>query len=265
MFRTTKVQKNILILIGLISLAYITIFLLAPKDVTNYTVADTEYWQETGNRLLLQTAYEYNSKEDIQQFPKNLSDWKGIDFKYQDYVYTNLNTDVLLSRAYTKGNESVIWMDIINSKVGESFHKQNVCVEGAGWTVDNDSIAEFRIADPPNPFTKLYANRLDISKGDEKQIMVYWFMFKKFGSDNGVTMIRISAPVYDNDTETTFSSVKDFLENQLFGAMYKAREKDEVTTAEYISKEYGNKGSMAMIAVLLMPIGMILIGIRKKD
>lgn len=241
------------------------VFLLAPKDITDYTVVDTEYWRETGNRLLIKTAYEYNSKEDIQTFPKNLSDWKGFDFKYPDYVYTALNAEIFLSRAYTKGDGSLLWMDIINSKVGESFHKQNICVEGAGWAIDKDSIAEFRIANSPNPFTKLYANRLDVSKGNQKQVMLYWFMFKKFGSKDAVTMIRISAPVYNNDTGATFNSAKDFLENQLFGAMYKGTEKEEITNAESIAKEYGNKGLLAMMMALLVPIGIIIVGIRRKD
>ncbi len=40
-------------------------------------------------------------------------------------------------------------------------------IECTGWYVDNEGIAEFKIANDPNPFTKLYADRLDISKEDE--------------------------------------------------------------------------------------------------
>lgn len=264
------IQKNVLILIGILSLSYILIFLLSPKDITDYTVSDTEYWRETNNRLLLKTAYDYNSNQSVQSFPKIIGDWQSFDFRYQDVVYTKLNADILLSRSYSKKNGSPIWMDIINSKTGESFHKQKICVEGAGWTIDRESVAEFRIADPPNPFTKLYTNRLDISKVDKKsgrerkQVMVYWFMFKKFGSNDSVAMIRLSSPV-KNDTEETFNSMKDFVEGQLFDAMYKKGEIENVTTAEYISKEYGNKGKLAMLIGLLIPIGMVAIGIRKKD
>ena len=237
--------------------------LLAPKDITDYTIADTEYWRETGHRLLIKTAYPYNDKAEIQQFPLNLGDWNGADFKYSDDVYKLLNADIFMSRAYSN-NGNVIWMDIINSKTGESFHKQDICVQGAGWNIDNENIAEFKIADSPNPFTKLYANRLDISKENEKQVMIYWFMFKKFGSNDAVTMIRISAPVNNNANET-FDYIKNFLEGQLFGAMYRGIGKEEITTAEYLSKEYGNKGLMAMMVGLLIPVGLVITGIRKKD
>jgi hypothetical protein len=263
-FWTFKIQKNILILIGIISLSYVLIFLLAPKDLADYTVADTEYWRETENRLLLKTAYEYNSKQDIQAFPRNLGDWKSYDYRYPDAVYAKMNADILLSRAYTSGYGSLVWMDIINSKVGESFHKQRICVEGAGWTVENESIAEFRIADPPNPFTKLYANRLDISKKDKKQVMVYWFMFKKFGENDAVTMIRLSSPVVYNET-ATFDSMKSFVENQLFNAMYERSLPENITVAEYMIREYGKTGILAITLVILAPLGILFIGIRQKD
>lgn len=239
--------------------------MLSPKDVTDYTVVDTEYWRETSHRLLTKTAYEYN-EESIKTFPKTLGEWKSFDYKYSDRVYKLLNADVLLTRGYTKSVDDLIWVDIINSKVGESFHKQKICVEGAGWTIDNESVVEFKIADPPNPFTKLYANRLDASKGNQKQIVIYWFMFKKFGAEDAVTMVRISAPSNTNETiDTTFDRAKSFIEGQLFDAMYKRVDKESITNAESIEKEYGNKGIFAIMAIILVPIGITIVGIRKKD
>ena len=258
-----SVQKNLLILIGILSLSYVVIFLLAPKDIADYTVADTEYWRETGNRLLLKTAYDYNNKEEIQSFPKEIGDWTSIDFKYPDGVYEKLNAEVLLSRAYSY-NGSLVWMDIINSKVGESFHKQRICVEGAGWNVANESIAEFRIASPPNPFTKLYANRLDINKGGKKQVMAYWFMFKKFGSSDDVTMIRLSSPVKYNET-ATFNTMKGFIEKQLFETMYERSLPDNKTVAEDIMKSYGKTGLLAIGLAVLIPLGITFIGVRRKN
>lgn len=260
-----KIQKNILILIGLISLAYVIIFLLASKDISNYTIVDTAYWGETGNRLLIKTAYEYNNKIEIEKFPKVLGVWKGYDYKYSEFVYKTLNADILLSRTYIKNGSIPVWIDIINGNIGESFHNQKTCVIGAGWNIDNESFQEFKIADSPNPFTKLYTNRLDLSKGSNKQIMLYWFMFKKFGNKDAVSMIRVSVPVSNNDIDGAFSTVKDFLENQLFGAMYRGTEAEEITNAEYFLKEYGNKGLIAMIIGILIPIGITFQGVRKRE
>lgn len=257
------IQKNVILLIGLITLAYVTIILLAPKNVADYTIADTEYWRETENRLLLKSSFNYNDKDSILSFPKTLGNWTSFDYRYPEFVYKQLNADILISRGYRKDNKNIIWIDIINSKTGESFHKQKICVEGAGWRIDNETIDEFNIAKPPNLFTRLKVNRLDISKGKNRQIMVYWFMFKKFGFNDSVVMIRLSSPIKNNSVET-FDNLKSFVEGQLFQTMYETKEPEE-TNIEYIIKRYGNKGVIAIILILLAPIGIIFTGIRMKN
>jgi hypothetical protein len=260
-FWTASVQKDLLILIGILSLSYVVIFLMAPRDIADYTVADTEYWRESENRLLLKTAYDFNNKEAIQVFPKQIGDWESYNIIYPDAVYEKLNAEVLLTRGYN-ANNSLIWMDIINSKVGESFHKQRICVEGAGWDVDNESIAEFRIASSSNPFTKLYANRLDVSKGNKKQVLIYWFMFKKFGSSDAVTMIRLSSPVRYN-VSATFDSMKGFVEGQLFETMYERALPEKITVAEDMKRSYGIIGMLAIVLAVLIPLSVLFMGVRR--
>ena len=249
-------------MIGIIIFSYVFIFLLSPKDITDYTIADTTYYGETKNRLMMKTAYEYNSKEDLQAFPKVLGVWKGYDFRYDESVYRALKADILLSRTYKKNNGSYIWMDIINSKVGESFHNQKICL--GGWDINNESISEFRIANPPNPFTKLFANRLDYSRKNQSQIMVYWFMFKKVGSIDSVSMIRITTPVISNGSNA-FDSIKDFIENELFYTMYKQGDTETITVSEDMINKYGKTGMAAIALGLLIPLGLVLAGIRRKD
>lgn len=260
---TTK--KEIIIMIGILLLSYIIVFLLSSKDITNYTIADTEYWRETDNRIMLKTAYEYNSESDIKLFPKTLGNWSSINFRYPNATYEKLNAVMLMSRAYTNTNGNIIWLDIINSKTGESFHKQNICIEGSGWNITSDTISEFKIAESPNPYTKLYANRLDITKKDRSQVIVYWFMFKKLGSGDAVTMIRLTAEDTIGNTENTFNSIKEFTEEQLFIAMYKKSEIENISTAEYIYQQYGNKGILGIIITMFIPIILIIIGIRRKE
>lgn len=251
-------------MIGILLLSYVAIFLLSPKGMADYTVADTEYWRETNNRLMLKTSYDYNSQESVQAFPKSLNKWKGYDYRYPDEVYRLLNANVLLSRTYTKDDGSLVWMDIINSKVGESFHKQKICIEGGGWKIENESIAQFKIAEEPNPFTRLYANRLEYSKKGEKQVMAYWFMFKKFGSNDTVAMIRLTSPVI-TDEKNAFNTIKEFVQDELFKAMYKQAEPATATVAEDIMNTYGNLGIAAVALGILLPLGLIFAGVRRKN
>jgi hypothetical protein len=249
-------------MMGIILFSSVIIFLLSPADITDYTIADTTYWGETKNRLMLKTAYEYNSKEDLQAFPKVLGDWKGYDFRYDESVYSALKADILLSRTYEKKNGSYIWMDIINSKVGESFHDPKICL--GGWDINNESISEFRIANPPNPFTKLFVNRLDYSKKNQSQIMVYWFMFKKVGTIDSVSMIRITTPVISNGSNA-FDSIKDFIENELFYTMYKEGDLETITVSEDLINNYGKTGMAVVVLALLIPAGLMFAGIRRKE
>jgi len=130
--------------------------------------------------------------------------------------------------------------------------------------IDNESIAEFRIDDSPNSFNKLYANRLDVSKGNKKQVMVYWFMFKKFGINDAVSMIRISSPVTYNEN-STYETIKIFVESELFNAMYRRNEIEDITMAEYIIEKYGRAGMTALILSVSVPIGLVFIGLRRKN
>ncbi len=249
-------------MIGIILFSYVFIFLLSPKDLSDYTIADTTYWGETKDRLILKTAYEYNSKEDLQAFPKVLGNWTGYDFRYNESIYRALKADILLSRTYERKNGNYIWMDIINSKVGESFHNPKICLKG--WDMNNESVSEFMIANPPNPFTKLYAKRLDYSKKNQSQIMVYWFMFKKVGSIDSVSMIRITTPVISNESNA-FNSIKDFIENELFHTMYEQGDPETITVSEDIINKYGKTGMGLMALGLLIPLSLVFAGIRRKD
>jgi hypothetical protein len=213
---------------------------------------------------MLKTAYEYNSKQELAVFPITLGEWRGFDYKYPDSVYKALNADVLMSRTYVKNNSGYLWIDFINSKVGSSFHKQKICLEGAGWNIDNESIAQFNIANNQNPFTKLYTNKLVYSKGNEKQIMLYWFMFKKFGSKDAVSMVRISTPVINNET-ASFGILKGFVEDELFKTMYKQAQPNTITVAENIMNTYGNSGIIAVAMGILIPFGLIFAGVRRKE
>ncbi len=143
MFRIAEIQKNILTLFGIILLAGVLIYLLAPSGIADYTVVGTSYWHETKDRLLLKTAYNYNNIEEIKNFPTTLGDWRGYDFRYSASVYEMLNASILLSRSYSAHGD-LIWMDIINSKRGESFHDPKICYERLE-EIENPEIATKRM------------------------------------------------------------------------------------------------------------------------
>ena len=251
-------------MLGVISLAAVLIFLLAPAGIADYTVVGTSYWHETRDRLLLKTAYEYNNIEEIRNFPAELGDWRGYDFRYPEHVYEMLNASIMLSRSYSC-NGDLIWMDIINSKKGESFHDPKICY-GGSWDITNESVATFHVTGNQThlTFSEMRANRLDITNKKDpntRQVVLYWFMFKRF-SDEGVSMIRLSAPVR-TDPETTFATMEGFLEDELFAAMYEG-EVEEITVAERIIEKHGALGAFIIGVLILVPVFLIFVGSVKK-
>ncbi|MDY6964987.1 MAG: exosortase-associated EpsI family protein [Halobacteriota archaeon] len=263
MFRTAETaRRNLLSIVGIILLAYVLIGLLAPEGIADYTVVDTSYWRETENRLILKTSYEYNNKTEIERFPTTLGEWNGYNFRYPGSVYETLEADILLSRAYTKEGY-LVWLDIINSRSGKSFHDPKVCYSGR-WDILNESIEDFQVTGNKSylTFYKVHTNKLELRNKDdpsERQVVFYWFMFKSFDDDQGVTMIRLSAPVRINETET-FETMKRFLEDELFDAMYESEAAREKTVAEGIIDRYDSIGILLIVLLITAPIVMIFYG-----
>lgn len=235
-------------------MVYILVFLLSPANSMDFTVVDSEYWRESGNRQIVKSAYNYNDKESIEQFPVQLGEWTGYNYYYPGVVDA-LNAEIVLSRSYTRGDDQIM-MDIIHSKMSESFHKQQICVEGNGWTIVNESKELIEVnSTRHNPYMAINVNKLDIEKNGTRQVMMYWFMFKKSRSSNAVTMIRLLAPV-EHDYRQTSITMSEFIKNQLFLAMY---ENVGITPSIAETLIYGNKkaGHVFLFLALLTPFILI--------
>ncbi|MDY6865778.1 MAG: exosortase-associated EpsI family protein [Halobacteriota archaeon] len=262
MVRTVESSRRYLLMaVGLIALAYVMIALLAPQDIADYTAIDTSYWRETDHRLLLKTSYEYNNISEIEGFPESLGNWKGYDFSYSERVYEVLEADILLSRAYTK-DRTLIWMDIINSKSGKSFHDPTICY-GGKFNILNESVEEMHVTGNKSylTFSRMHVNKLELENKENpggKQVVLYWFMFKRFNDEHGVTMIRLSAPVR-TDVNETYDFMKTFVEEELFSAMYES-EVTEKTVAEGLIDRHGRLGILLIFILTGLPVILIFFG-----
>lgn len=247
--------------IGIIVLSFVSMALLAPQGIADYTAIDTSYWRETENRLLVKTSYEYNDIAKISNFPDSLGSWKGYDFSYSERVYEKLEADILLSRAYTQ-DRTLIWMDIINSRSGKSFHDPKVCYSGR-WNIVNESIEELHVTGNKSylTFSKMCVNKLELENKEnpsERQVVIYWYMFERFNDEQGVTMIRLSAPVR-SDINETLGFLKSFVEDELFDAMYES-EITEKTVAEGLIERHGGLGMILILVLTGVPVILIFFG-----
>ncbi len=167
-----------------------------------------------------------------KQLPIFINGWSGEDIKVDDRTLEILETDDVLMRDYKKEGNPFIQLCIIyasnNRKVS---HPPEVCYKGSGWSLEEKILVVFSIKS--DEFPELRANKLILEKGDQKQLVLYWY---KCNSDYATNyykqqinvvkseiitgkstsgLIRISTPIVNNDEGVAMMRVQRFSLNML--------------------------------------------------
>lgn len=110
-------------------------------------------------------------------FPENIGEWSGKSSRMEQIVVSALNFDDYLMADYTAADDD----GVINLYIGyyatqradKVPHSPKACIPGGGWAIRNMSQLDLdgvRVGERP-----LSVNRLQIEKGEYKQIVYYWF------------------------------------------------------------------------------------------
>lgn len=115
-------------------------------------------------------------RADFSTFPLTLGQWEGqgdsldpifIDaLKFSDYILANYRKD-------DSGSVNFYVAYYASQRKGESAHSPRSCIPGGGWRIRDLSrrtIDGVQIGDRP-----LQVNRVEIRKGDYRQLVYYWF------------------------------------------------------------------------------------------
>lgn len=249
------VRSTFIIMLGIILFSGALLVVLAPETIAEYTVIDTAF-HRTDHRLIGKTAYNFNNITQIREFPREIGGWSGMDYRYSQNVYETLEADIILSRAYSKGN--VIWMDIINSESRKSFHDPKVCY-GGQWNIVNESVETIPMNSPQAIFDQIYVNRLDLEEkeGNDKLVVLYWFVFR---GGESVTMVRLSSP--SGNYSATYDYMEDFVKDLMTQMYEKVREPQ--TVGEVWINQYGISGYAGILLLFLPSALLIGWGIKMK-
>jgi exosortase D (VPLPA-CTERM-specific) len=112
----------------------------------------------------------------FDSFPSSIEDWKGADDIIEKKYLDVLKLDDYILANYTRSNG-----DIVNfysayyrsQRGGASAHSPRSCIPGGGWQIKDfktTQIDEVEFRGKP-----LSVNRLLIKKGDNGQLVYYWF------------------------------------------------------------------------------------------
>lgn len=118
----------------------------------------------------------------LTQFPEQIDGWTGRDVTIEKDVLDILRPSDYVLRVYQNPQQSN-YIDLfipyyLSQRAGEAPHSPQHCLPGSGWNpVANERIQLSWPGHKPFP-----ANRYLITKGDSRQLVVYWF----WAHDRGV-------------------------------------------------------------------------------
>lgn len=114
-------------------------------------------------------------REAVNTFPERIGDWVGQTFALQEDVLKVLGAGEFLQRIYVRRPEEP-GIDFFlaffpSQRTGDTIHSPQNCLPGAGWAPTE---AGRKILDGRGGM-KLIVNRYVISKGLNRQLVLYWY------------------------------------------------------------------------------------------
>jgi EpsI family protein len=128
-----------------------------------------------GSTQLAQRAEASLPRQLFVDFPMAVGEWSGrTSVMEKEYVDSLRFDDYLLAdyRQVTGGAVNLYVAYYQSQKAGRSAHSPKTCIPGGGWEIT--SMRSMAI-DAPGPGESLTVNRAIIQKGDQKQLVFYWF------------------------------------------------------------------------------------------
>jgi EpsI family protein len=109
-------------------------------------------------------------------FPMEITGWRGERFPLEKQYIDALRFDdyVLADYRSTHGHQVNFYAAYYQSqRKGQSAHSPKSCLPGGGWEIT--SITHKELPSSAKITQPLMVNRAVIHKGDQKQIVLYWF------------------------------------------------------------------------------------------
>jgi EpsI family protein len=115
-------------------------------------------------------------RDPLQALPHQLDAWTGTDVPISQDIRDVLGSGDFLLRVY-QNSTAQPYVDLFiayfpTQRTGDTIHSPKNCLPGAGWMPIKSGRVEVSVPGA-KPFT---ANRYIIAKGDEKQLVLYWYL-----------------------------------------------------------------------------------------
>jgi len=115
-------------------------------------------------------------RNDFFTFPLSVGAWKGRAVRLEDVYLNALKVDDYLLTDYVNADQLInLYIAYYASqRKGQSAHSPSSCIPGDGWEIT--SITQHTVDGVAVAGQQLRVNRVTIQKGDNKQLVYYWFL-----------------------------------------------------------------------------------------
>ncbi len=159
------------------------------------------------------------ARQSFLDFPMQLKGWSGTSFPLEARYVEVLKFDDYLLADYQRPPAPGVNLYIAyyrSQRKGQSAHSPQSCIPGGGWEIN--AIETVQLA-PPGAAHDVPANRALIQKGDQRQLVLYWFkqrdrvvaneyLVKVYVLWDAMTrqrtdgaLIRLTTPIQQNETD----------------------------------------------------------------
>lgn len=115
-------------------------------------------------------------KKPLSTFPETIDKWTGTIGFFDPQVYDVLGVDdsVLINYRSSGGKSVQLYVGYYQSqREGDLIHSPKNCLPGSGWLITRTSLEKLTL--PGNDRQNIDVIKLILEKGDEKQVVLYWF------------------------------------------------------------------------------------------
>jgi EpsI family protein len=117
------------------------------------------------------------ARQPLASFPDQIGDWTGSNVPIPQDALEVLGPGDFLLRIYRNPALAQPYVDLFvayfpSQRAGDTIHSPKHCLPGAGWLPVESSRVTLTLATHA-PFV---ANRYVIAKGDERQLVLYWYL-----------------------------------------------------------------------------------------